>query len=221
MPINTGYMSRPVAAALLLLTLAGCARESSRVSAASSTSSTRGPTTTSEAPTLDGETPITWGGIGQVKAGMTLAEVRELEGRKLVPEGFEDFEGFCWFAEFEGLEDDFSLLFLAPESTEPVDDPEKGVLGRVSTYGELDPSPARTEAGVGIGSTKSEVLEAYATDTVEVTPHHYAEGGEYIDVSGTQDPVPTMLRFETDGNDKVTAIHGGLPGAVRLVEGCA
>lgn len=205
-----------LAAALLL---AGCGTATD--DSAATTTSTASTSTSAAPPHLDGETPIGAEGIGLVKAGMTLAEVREVGERELILEGFEEFGGYCWFGHFKGLEEDFSLLFLAPERTSPVADAEAGVLGRVSVEGLIDHSPARTEAGVGIGSTKAEVLEAYATDVVEVSPHQYVEGGEYIDVSGSQDPVPTLLRFETDGDAKVTSIHGGLPDAARLIEGCA
>ena len=205
---------------MALLAFGGCG-DADPSARATTTTTAESNSTTTEFPPLDGDTPISWEGIGFVKAGMTLAEVRDVARRELVLDGFEGFGGYCWFADFEGLEDDFSLLFLSPARTEPVDNPNEGVLGRVSTYGDIDDSPARTETGIGIGSSKAEVMAAYSSDVVEVTPHFYVDGGEYIDVSGTQDPVPTLLRFETDASGTVTAIHGGLPDAVRLIEGCA
>ncbi len=219
-------MTRIAGLAALACLLTACGADDANLDTADTTTSSSGATSATEADSisdeLDADTPIGADGIGPLKAGMTLAEVREAAGTELILEGFEAFEGYCWFADVKGLEEEFSLLFLSPERTSPVSSPDEGELGRVSTYGDIDSSPAPSTGGPGIGSTKDEVMQTYGTGhTVEVTPHKYAEGGEYLDVRGSKSDDGLLLRFETDGAGKVTAIHGGLEDAARLVEGCA
>lgn len=215
-----------VAATALLLPACGGDDPSVDTTATTGTSDT---TTTSEWPghpdaELNHNSRIGADGIHPLKAGMSLAEVRETAGREVILEGFDDFGGYCWFARIEGLEEDFSLLFLAPDRTEAVGDPDQGELGRASTHGDLDTSPARSTGGPGVGSTKDEVMETYNRGpghSIEVTPHVYADGGEYIDIGSAKHDDGLLLRFETDGRGVVTAIHGGLEDAVKLIEGCA
>lgn len=207
--------------------LIGCGTDDGAVNAGDTSTSaepistsTTSSTNTSDGGSLDEDSAITAAGIGPLRAGMTLSEVEEAAGRELVVEGFEDFEGFCWFAHFKDLEEDFQLLFLAPERDKPVSDEALGELGRVSAYGTTETSPARTDRDVGVGSTKAEVEAAYPGQ-VKATGHEYVQGGEYLDIGAADDRDRRLLRFETDEDAKVTAVHGGLTDAVQLVEGCA
>ena len=204
------------------LLLAGCGTDEPAAESGRDTSTSSAPTTSSSSPTAapDGDTPITAFGIGGLKAGMTLADAREVLTSELVLSGFEASEGYCWLGEVEGLEEDFSLLFLSPTRDKPVDNPDDGVLGRVSVYADMNDSAAQTDKGVGIGSTKEEVEAAYP-GVVEATGHNYVEGGEYLDIGAGEGTNSRLLRFETDENGKVIAVHGGLPDAVQLVEACS
>ena len=209
------------------LLLAGCGTDepAAERESGTATSTTEGITTSSNSPksSPDGDTPITASGIGGLEAGMTLADAREVLTTELVLTGFEDFEGYCWLGEVKGLEEEFSLLFLSPTRDKPVDNPDDGVLGRVSVFADSNDSAAQTDKGVGIGSTKAEVEAAYPGE-VKATGHRYVEGGEYLDIGPAEDssdPDGRLLRFETDEKGRVTAVHAGLPDAVRLVEACA
>ena len=91
----------------------------------------------------------------------------------------------------------------------------------MSAYAD-DSSAARSTGGPGIGSSRREVMDVYESGhRVEVTGHHYVPGGEYIDIRDPRNDDGLLLRFETDEQGKVTAIHGGVEDAARLVEGCA
>jgi hypothetical protein len=212
--------------AVLLLT--GCGTDDPAAESGRLTSTTDVTSSDPSESGLDGDTPITASGIGGLEAGMSLADARKVLTSELVLSGFEDNEGYCWLGEVEGLEEDFSLLFLSPARDKPVDNPDDGELGRVSVYADLNDSAAQTDKGVGIGSTKEEVEAAYP-GVVGATGHNYVEGGEYLDIGTSDgsgegagdDPDGRLLRFETDENGKVTAVHGGLADAVRLVEACS
>ena len=72
-----------------------------------------------------------------------------------------------------------------------------------------------TEAGVGIGSTKKEVLKAYPE--IKVSPHPYiAPEGEYLEVKL---PNGNGIIFETD-HDIVTSFRLGSYPALGYIEGC-
>lgn len=145
------------------LLIAGCSqadtvdgRATTSLEPSSTTEGSRGPTGE-----LNPDTPITAEGLGPIKAGMTLAEVRDVAG-ELTLFGYEETGRYCWHATINRLEAPFELTFLAPGDA-PAERPEDGELARVSAYGDT-PSPPRTDKGVGIGSTKAEVLSAYESD---------------------------------------------------------
>ena len=72
------------------------------------------------------------------------------------------------------------------------------------------------------------VLVAGASATAE--PHKYVEGAEYITVwtvggptaaaPFVQDPNARGIRYETDVQGRVTAVHAGGP-SIQNVEGCS
>ncbi|MBX9745602.1 MAG: hypothetical protein K2X34_01790 [Hyphomonadaceae bacterium] len=87
----------------------------------------------------------------------------------------------------------------------------------------------RTDRGFGVGSTAPEIKAAYGA-SAQVSPHRYVEGGEYITVwtangppdanSYTENAAARGIRFETNGEGVVTAVHAGGP-SIQLVEGCS
>lgn len=73
----------------------------------------------------------------------------------------------------------------------------------------------KTEKGVGIGSTKDEVLRAYPM--TNISPHQYlAPEGEYLEVKLTNS---NGIVFETL-HDVVTNFRIGSYPAVKYIEGC-
>ena len=89
----------------------------------------------------------------------------------------------------------------------------KGLVVRVDFFDkELN---IATEEGVGIGSSKSDILEAY--QNAEVSPHPYiSPDGEYIEVKL---PNGNGIIFETE-HDVVTSFRLGSYPAVGYIEGC-
>jgi hypothetical protein len=87
----------------------------------------------------------------------------------------------------------------------------------------------RTDRGFGVGSTAAEVKAAYGASAVS-EPHKYVDGAEYITVwtvgaptaatPFVQDPAARGVRYETNAQGVVTAVHAGGP-SIQNVEGCS
>jgi hypothetical protein len=87
----------------------------------------------------------------------------------------------------------------------------------------------RTDRGLGVGSTAEAVKTAYGA-SAQVSPHRYVEGAEYITVwtangppdanTYTENAAARGIRYETNGEGVVTAVHAGGP-SIQLVEGCS
>ncbi|WP_395645409.1 hypothetical protein [Terricaulis sp.] len=87
----------------------------------------------------------------------------------------------------------------------------------------------KTDRGFGIGSTAAEIKAAYGASAMS-EPHKYVAGAEYITVwtSGApasagafvQDASARGIRYETDAQGRVTAVHAGGP-SIQNVEGCS
>jgi hypothetical protein len=93
----------------------------------------------------------------------------------------------------------------------------------------------RTDRGFGVGSTAAEIKAAYGASAF-VQPHHYVGApAEYITVwSDTGGATPNEqgyipenttpnargIRYETDAQGVVTAVHAGGP-SIQYVEGCS
>lgn len=99
---------------------------------------------------------------------------------------------------------------------------DHGPIDRLSVYGSaiagLDPAVIpRTEEGLGVGSTESQVKDVYGDELVEEAGAFQPETSTYLTVT---DSTGMAIRFEVTSG-VVTAIHSGTAEAVRLVEGCA
>lgn len=87
----------------------------------------------------------------------------------------------------------------------------------------------RTDRGFGIGSTAAEIKAAYGAAAYS-EPHKYVAGAEYITIWTTgapatpgafaQDPNARGIRYETDAQGVVTAVHAG-GASIQNVEGCS
>lgn len=147
---------------------------------------------------------------------MTVAEAEKAAGKRLVVSDFEQ-NGQCYFAHPEGMEEDVLLILLAPRDV-PVTDPMDGIIGRATIEKDVTTSPSTTADGVELGASADEVRTAYAEHSISESKHHYIEG-VYLDVTAPEGDL--LLRFELGEDGRVYAIHGGLPRAVTLVEGCS
>jgi hypothetical protein len=87
----------------------------------------------------------------------------------------------------------------------------------------------KTDRNFGVGSTAAEIKAAYGVSAVS-EPHKYVEGAEYITVwtvggptasaPFVQDPHARGVRYETNAQGVVTAVHAGGP-SIQNVEGCS
>lgn len=86
-----------------------------------------------------------------------------------------------------------------------------------------------TDRGFGVGSTAAEIKAVYGA-SAESEAHKYIEGAEYITIWTTggpaapgafvQDANARGIRYETDAQGVVTAVHAGGP-SIQNVEGCS
>ena len=89
-----------------------------------------------------------------------------------------------------------------------------GVVARIDVYDEVP--IIKTYTGLGIGSTKLDILSKYKN--VEISPHPYTgPEGEYLEVKLQNG---NGLIFETE-NDIVTSFRLGSYPAVQFIEGCS
>ncbi|WP_135210809.1 hypothetical protein [Vitreimonas flagellata] len=87
----------------------------------------------------------------------------------------------------------------------------------------------RTDRGFGVGSTAAEIKTAYGASAVS-EPHKYIEGAEYITIWSVGGPTAAApfvedanargIRYETNAQGVVTAVHAGGP-SIQNVEGCS
>lgn len=92
---------------------------------------------------------------------------------------------------------------------------EQGKVRRISVS---ERSDVRTIEGIGFGSTRAQVDNAFPG--FREAPHKYVEGGTYLTAPGaTKDTA--AVRLELDPAGKVTAMHVGTMPVLGYVEGCA
>jgi hypothetical protein len=143
---------------------------------------------------------VTPSGIGRVRVGMTVDELRLVAGDIATPAG--------------GVP---ACAYVRPASV------PRGVAvmlagGRVARV-DVDSAGVRSDAGVAVGDTSASVMQAYAA-RVTTMPHKYVRGGEYLIVRPSS-PSDSTLRivFESEAG-RITRYRSGRVPEVEWVERC-
>ena len=213
----------PAALVVVALVAAGCGDDEPSTATStesSTTTTTTEPEATPPAEGVDASTTVGFAGFGAIEEGMTLAEAREIADLVVDDAELDGFGGFCFHARIAGMEDAVVLMVLPPDPEVPVVEPDDGRIARATIEDATTTDPTTTDRGIGLGDTADDVRAAYDDIEIAESPHNYVEGGSYLDLVDPADD-SRMLRFETDAEGVVTAVHGGSDDAVPLVEGCA
>lgn len=213
---------RPSVAFSLALALAACAKVEERPADTTSvTTSTTGTTTTTTPPTTTPPTtgagstqqppppkpePAGWAvterGIGNLRAGMTVAEARAAVPAFSVAASRDSTA--CTYAKTDGLPPGVLVMV------------EGGKVVRV----EVRRGTIATSTGARIGDSEDRIKTLYPGQ-VAVTNHKYTTGGHYLTVVPASDAdAAYRIIFETDGK-KVVNYRAGLRPQVEYVEGCS
>jgi hypothetical protein len=144
---------------------------------------------------------LTRDGYGPVRIGMTRAQVSQALAVRLDGDASDDAEACVEMGAVEGFRG-FYFMF------------ENGRLTRVSA---TEPSQGATALGVGIGASAARVRRAYPAVRAE-THTYLGRPAEYLTLWSRRGA--RGIRFETDTDRRVTAIHVG-GASIRYVEGCA
>jgi hypothetical protein len=117
-------------------------------------------TTTSSGPAVDSDTPLSRSGVGPIRAGMTIDEATAAAGVTLQIDldAWDAFGQNCGVFEVVGT--DLLVVGITPQRA-VTDDPSEA---RVVAVGALQ-GDARTEEGIGKGSTVDDVYETYGQPT--------------------------------------------------------
>ena len=142
---------------------------------------------------------VTPAGIGPVRAGMTIAQLRQA----LDSVRFTDSDSLrCAYPKFVGLPDGVWVMV------------EQGVVGRV----DVQKGDVATAEGIRIGDTKAKVKSVYGARVREM-PHKYTDG-QYLEVSTPADSAHLII-FETNLEGIVLRYRAGKLPQVRYVESCS
>ena len=136
------------------------------------------------------------GGLGPIRAGMTLEQVMALADFSGIER--QKAAGECWYLRYGS---DFALMII------------DGRVARVELQGA---SKLSTFAGARIDTTEAGLKEMYGA-RLDVQPHKYEAGGHTITLKSSGGDYG--LRFETAGG-KVKAIQAGPWEHLNYVEGC-
>lgn len=189
---------------VLALLAAACAVE--RKPAGGSDTSTATPPSTPpsvdakpSASTSDSPWTVTPDGIGTIRVGMTLDDIRRVAGDVTPPTSTAE----CNYVKPGGLPAGVAIMLA------------RGQVARI----DVDSAGVRSDAGIAVGDTITRVTDAYA-GRVTVTPHKYVPGGQYLSVRPTS-PADSAYRivFETE-NGRVTRFRSGRVPEVEWVERC-
>ncbi len=143
---------------------------------------------------------VTSAGIGSLKAGMTIAEMKAAAPDLVVPAKLQE----C----------DYVRVTSAPKGVGFMVESER--LSRVDVRNNTS---VKTASGAGIGDTEDRIKSLYPGQ-VTVQPHKYTDG-HYLVVKPSNAPSGDLrIVFETNGKN-VTEFRSGKTPAVEYVEGCS
>ena len=155
-------------------------------------------TATSAEDRVAGDWQVTYAGIGSIRAGMGLDELKIVSrDGYTIPAKLDE----CDYIRPKTGHDGVALMIV------------KGEVARV----DIMRGPTETLDGAKIGDTEARIKELYG-DRVKVMPHKYTSG-HYLVVTPSASSNNRIV-FETDGN-KVLRYRSGREPEVEYVESCA
>lgn len=205
--------TRPSVALSFAIALAACAKSDERtadstpITTSSSTGTTQQTEPVNAAPAPPTPAPATgWvvtdHGIGNLRAGMTVAEARAIYPSFKIPKSPDS--AACTYATMDGLPQNVGVMV------------EGGKVVRVEVRRS---SNVATTTGARIGDSEEKIKSLYPSQ-VTVSPHKYTDG-HYLNVVPTSKADSSYrIIFETDGK-KVLRYHAGVRPQVEYVEGCS
>ena len=142
---------------------------------------------------------VTPTGIGPVRAGMTLAELRNA----LDSVRFTDSDSArCAYPKFAGLPEGVWVMV------------EESVVGRI----DVQKGDVATAEGIRIGDDSAKVRSTYGA-RMTVVPHKYTDG-RYLEITTPGDTLHLIV-FETNVQGTVLRYRAGKLPQVRYVESCS
>ena len=169
--------------------------DSAAAKAPVATDTTAAPPPASTSPTW----AVSPSGIGTVRVGASLDELKSAAGDVAVPAA----GGDCQYVRGGSLPSGVSVMLA------------RTVVARV----DIDSAGVTTTEGVGVGDPDSRVDEVYA-GRVTAMPHKYVQGAQYLTVKGSS-PADSAHRivFEVE-NGRVARFRSGRVPEVEWVEKC-
>jgi phage-related tail fiber protein len=194
------------------LALIACAKsdesrtDTTSLTTSSSTETSQQTEPASTAPTPQAPTPatdwvVTERGIGNLRAGMTVAEARGVYPSFKVPSSGDS--AACTYATMDGLPAGVGVMV------------EGGKIVRA----EVRRGNVATSTGARIGDSEEKIKSLYPSQ-VTVSPHKYTDGHYLTVVPASKADSAFRIIFETDGR-KVLRYHAGVRPQVEYVEGCS
>ena len=143
-------------------------------------------------------------GYGPVRVGMTVPQAERALGVPLVAADDSGPADGCWHLKAAEGHDGLHLMI------------QNGRVTRASLWDAG--TEIRTPKGVTVGDPEETVVRRYGP-RLQRSPHAYA-GPQASYLTYWTEFGRRGVRFETDDNRRVTAIHGG-DETIRLIEGCS
>jgi len=142
---------------------------------------------------------VTPSGIGPIRVGMTVEDLKRVGGDVNVPAGNAD----CAYVRPPSAPAGVSVMLA------------HGQVTRI----DVESSGVQSDAGIVVGDSASRVSQVYA-GRVTTTPHKYVQGGQYLTVRSTS-PQDSAFRivFEIEAG-RVTRFRSGRLPEVAWVERC-
>jgi hypothetical protein len=197
----------PALACMVLL--AGCGRTDQAVSPAPAPAATVAAAPAGVAGT---DTMARYDGYGEMRFGMDEATFDKASSNKVG-------SNKAWGGELKGApEQDSTCFYKTPKSVKsPRDIAFMFEAGHFVRY-DVGTAKEAAPGGGKVGMDEAQILALYGA-RVEVQPHFYVDGANYLRVAASQGN--GVLLFETDEHGKVTRWRAGVPPQVDYVEGCS